>query len=202
MSDQLTPAARRVLDAAMRLFSDQGYAKTTIADIEEAAGLTVGTGGIYRHFRSKRELLETGVRRLVGSDEAVQATPMLPDLSLREQLTLYVRVGLVMIRAERALIRLVYRELDEVPDLLAEVKERFIHTATLELATRLREIATANGLDSTRDFEALAMFYAGGIINVGVVEAMLDVPTPVDDERLVAAFVDSLATYLESEATP
>jgi hypothetical protein len=35
-----------------------------------------------------------------------------------------------------------------------------------------------------------------------VLEAILDVPSPVDDERFVAAFVDTLSTYLESEAHP
>jgi AcrR family transcriptional regulator len=202
MPPQRRPAAQRVLDAAMRLFSERGYAQTTIADIEAAAGLTVGAGGIYRHFRSKRDLLEAGVRAVIEADETMQRVAEVPDLPLRDQLTLYVRVGLVMIRSQRDLIRLLYRDLDEVPELLAEVKERLIHVGTRELAIRLRDLAKANDLDSTRDFEALAALYVGSVVNLGVLEAILDVPSPVDDERFVAAFVDTLSTYLESEAHP
>lgn len=186
----------------MRLFSEQGYAKTTIADIEAAAGLTVGAGGIYRHFRSKRELLESGVRAVIEADEAIQRTPELPDLPLRDQLTLFVRVGLVLIRSQRDLIRLLYRDLDEVPELFAEVKERLVHVGTRELAERLRDLAEAAELDSSRDFEALATLYVGAVVNVGVIEAMLDLPQPVDDERFVAAFVDTLHTYLTSGKEP
>ena len=47
-------AARdRVLAAAMRLFAEHGFAATTITQIEQAAGLSQGAGGIYRHFPSK-----------------------------------------------------------------------------------------------------------------------------------------------------
>lgn len=182
----------------MELFAEQGYAATTIADVERAAGLTVGAGGIYRHFASKLELLEAGVRDVIAADHAVQQSEPVLDLSLRDHLVLFVRVGLVMIRSQRALIRLLYRDLDGVPALLAEVKERLIHVATREFATRLRDLAKANDLDASRDFEAIAAVYVGAVVNAGVLEAVLDVPQPVDDERFVAAFVDTLHAYLVS----
>jgi len=37
----------RIIDEAMRLFSQHGYAATSIVKIEAAAGLTPGAGGIY-----------------------------------------------------------------------------------------------------------------------------------------------------------
>jgi len=49
--------------AAMDLFGRQGYHATTIAQIEAAAGLSAGAGGLYRHFKSKRAVLEEGLDR-------------------------------------------------------------------------------------------------------------------------------------------
>jgi len=53
--------------AAMDLFGRQGYHATTIAQIEAAAGLSAGAGGLYRHFKSKRAVLEEGLNRQVAA---------------------------------------------------------------------------------------------------------------------------------------
>jgi AcrR family transcriptional regulator len=61
------PALRvPVADEAIRLFGEQGYAATTISQIEAAAGLSPGSGGLYRHFPSKDALLAEGVRQQIG----------------------------------------------------------------------------------------------------------------------------------------
>ncbi|MCL4413926.1 MAG: TetR/AcrR family transcriptional regulator, partial [Actinobacteria bacterium] len=47
----------RIVEMAAALFASRGYMGTSIAAIEEAAGLTPGSGGLYRHFPSKEALL-------------------------------------------------------------------------------------------------------------------------------------------------
>jgi len=47
----------------MRLFSEQGFRGASVAQIEAAAGLTPGAGGLYHHFGSKDDVLASGVRR-------------------------------------------------------------------------------------------------------------------------------------------
>jgi AcrR family transcriptional regulator len=47
---------QQILDAALGLFSRQGFTKTTVRDIAKEAGIT--DAAIYYHFESKRELLE------------------------------------------------------------------------------------------------------------------------------------------------
>ncbi|HYM59877.1 MAG TPA: helix-turn-helix domain-containing protein, partial [Thermoanaerobaculia bacterium] len=46
-----------LLDAALRLFSKQGYRTTTVRDIAEAAG--VSTGNLYHHFEDKEAIFRT-----------------------------------------------------------------------------------------------------------------------------------------------
>lgn len=42
-----------IINQAIHLFSEHGYAATSIAKIEAATGLTPGAGGLYHHFQSK-----------------------------------------------------------------------------------------------------------------------------------------------------
>ncbi|HEX9407911.1 MAG TPA: TetR/AcrR family transcriptional regulator [Thermoanaerobaculia bacterium] len=48
---------RQVLDAALDLFSHQGYRATTVRDIAEKAG--VSTGNVYHHFEDKEAIFRT-----------------------------------------------------------------------------------------------------------------------------------------------
>jgi AcrR family transcriptional regulator len=60
------PAKRQILRAAMKLFSEQGLASTSIRDIARESGYT--NPALYKHFTSKEELalqlFETCHRRL------------------------------------------------------------------------------------------------------------------------------------------
>jgi TetR/AcrR family transcriptional regulator, fatty acid metabolism regulator protein len=47
----------RIIDAAKRLFADQGYQKTTVMDISRQVGLS--EAALYEHFQGKEDLLLT-----------------------------------------------------------------------------------------------------------------------------------------------
>jgi AcrR family transcriptional regulator len=53
--EQAQETRRRIIDAARDLFVDQGYGKTTIADVARSAGVAVET--IYAAFKNKSTLL-------------------------------------------------------------------------------------------------------------------------------------------------
>ncbi|MFD1052660.1 TetR family transcriptional regulator [Kibdelosporangium lantanae] len=48
---------QRILDISGRLFAEQGYAGTTIADIARELGTT--TAALYYHFKSKVDILDS-----------------------------------------------------------------------------------------------------------------------------------------------
>ena len=72
MEDDPQPKFRRraqdrpdeILDAALRLFTAQGFAATRVDDVAAAAGLS--KGGVYLYFPSKEALVEALVRRAMG----------------------------------------------------------------------------------------------------------------------------------------
>ena len=75
-----TPVPQRLLAAATRLFAEQGYDRTSVQEIVEAAGVT--KGALYHYFGSKDDLLHEVYARvlrvqqerldaLAGTDEPI-----------------------------------------------------------------------------------------------------------------------------------
>lgn len=55
------PTREAILEAALGLFADRGFAGTSVPAVAERAGIAAGT--IYRHFVSKEELVNAVYRR-------------------------------------------------------------------------------------------------------------------------------------------
>lgn len=53
--EQLTPKQRQIVQAAIEIFSEKGYASTSTSEIAKRAGVAEGT--IFRHYKTKKELL-------------------------------------------------------------------------------------------------------------------------------------------------
>jgi AcrR family transcriptional regulator len=67
-------ASGRLTEAAMALFAERGYAKTTVGDIAAHAGLTERT--FFNHFTDKREVLFAGSAQFVKQIvDVVRAAP-------------------------------------------------------------------------------------------------------------------------------
>ena len=75
---------RLVLQAAYQLFSEQGYPRTTVAEIAAAAKVSVET--VYKSFGSKRGLLkELADVTVAGDDEQVALLERADPLALRDE---------------------------------------------------------------------------------------------------------------------
>lgn len=155
MSD---PSAR-VVAAAMRCFASKGYSSTTMADIEEAAGLKPGGGGTYRHFASKRAILDAVIdAALSDTDEVLAPPPTSLEAAACE--------ALVQLDRHRDLMGLMLRDLDQFPDLQKKVIRRLVSGPIRLVAERTATVAPH--LDS----EALAVLLVGALVNVKVIEML------------------------------
>ncbi len=73
----------QILDAALRLFSEKGFARTSVRDIAQVAGIT--DAAIYYHFPSKRDLFEAlfeerGITSALSELEQATVTQPLLDV--------------------------------------------------------------------------------------------------------------------------
>ena len=104
------------MDAALKLFAEQGYKATTVGSIESEAGLAPRSGALYQHFKGKQALLEAALdRELAAMDELTQAIAVFPLGDLRAELTLLARWNLASLDRRSALTQFVRREADLLP---------------------------------------------------------------------------------------
>jgi AcrR family transcriptional regulator len=198
----LRPTRQRILDEAMRLFGEQGYAATTVAEIEAAVGLSPGSGSLYRHFPSKEALLAEGVRQQIAAGEELLSFIADPasfaTLSLPERLVVIARAGLRRLDQERDLTRLVVRDLARFPDLLAEMGREEIQPVYQVVAAWLAEQAGPGS--PQRDWLALAAVAVNATTHYWLLGDIFGQnPTGIDEDRYVAALAALAAALLRAD---
>src|SRR3990167_3667480 len=98
----------QIMDASLRLISERGFARTTVRDIAQEAGIT--DAAIYYHFQSKREILEALVEERGYCSGLQQLERVSAELPLDETL-LWMAQGAISIMDEnRDFLRLIFLE--------------------------------------------------------------------------------------------
>jgi AcrR family transcriptional regulator len=189
----------RIVTEAMRLFAERGYRGTTVGDIEEASGLAPRAGGLYRHFESKEGVLAAGIERHVTEIEAMHtAMDMMPLGDLRAELMLIARWALAELGREQDLMRIVFRDGDQVPELVELFSERIVNRGYSEAAAVIGRIfADAGTMD--RNPKAVAAIALGSLVHYRVEETMFgSPPAGVEEEEFVETWVEVWARVAES----
>lgn len=133
-----------VLDAALSLFVDQGYAHTSVAQIAKAAGIS--KGAVYLYFPSKQAILEGLVQRAVTpvADRALAgATLARGDLRTTLGAILQAIVATLSNPKIFAIPKIVIREAVVAPE-IAEMYRKAVLDRVLPVATGL----IRHGIDS------------------------------------------------------
>ena len=67
----------RILEVSLELFAQSGYLGTSMSDIAKQLGIT--KGALYKHYRSKQEILDRIVERMNEMDYARAAEYEMPE---------------------------------------------------------------------------------------------------------------------------
>ncbi|MGC4959588.1 TetR/AcrR family transcriptional regulator [Actinomadura citrea] len=201
-----TSTRDRIVTESLRLFADRGYAATSVAEIEAAAGLSPGAGGLYRHFRSKEEVLSSAIREHIErtrrqiSDVLTQSTAF-EERPLETRLRMTCQAGLAKMREEQDLIRVLFRDLDQFPNLVAEMREGIVNPLYDGIATWLATQPEFEGSDE--DWPAVASILGGAVVNYWLAnEAMYEPPTRIDEKRFVESWARLGLGLVHLERTP
>lgn len=187
------PTRERILDAAWSLFTQQGFAGTTVSQIEAASMLAAGSGSFYRHFRSKGDVLHAVVDREVERvDAGRDVGPDLEDTDgdVRVALAMEFQRRLDNLRRLERLIRLVQRERehlgssrDHLGDLLVD---RNVTVRSERFAAWM-----ARGAIPQRDPEALATLVMCALVGYHMSSDYFDRPPgDVGEQSFVTTLVD------------
>jgi AcrR family transcriptional regulator len=192
------PTRERIVDEAMRLFSEHGYAATSIAKIEEAAGLTPGAGGVYHHFPSKEAVLGAGIERQLGRLGALrEIRRVLGSLGdLKAELTLTARYVLAELDRESELLRILASDARNRPQLLTAAVDQLVSSTFTGFAAWIGERSDREMPDE--EAKAIAAFGLGSLLSSRLLRDVLGIPGQVDDETLVDTWVRIMAATLHA----
>jgi AcrR family transcriptional regulator len=196
-----TPTKERIIDEAMRLFGQQGYRGTSVAQIEQAAGLTPGAGGLYHHFTSKEQLLAAGIERHLARLDALRdIRRVLTNLGdMRAELAVTARYFLAELDSQVELFRLLISEVRAKPSLLTDAADQLI-ASTYRSFTEWIQSASNQTLSDERA-AMVATLALGSLLSTRFVSGVLGIEAiPQDDDALVAAWVDMVMATLEISA--
>jgi AcrR family transcriptional regulator len=191
-----TTTRERIADEAMLLFSQHGYAATSIAKIEAAAGLTPGAGGLYHHFASKEEVLAAGIQRRLARLTALrEIRSVLGSLGdVKAELTLTARYVLAELDSESELLRILASDARNRPQLLTAAVDELVSSTFTGFAKWISE--RAERAIPAEEAAAIASFGLGSLLSSRLLRDVLGVPAQVDDETLVDTWVKLMTVAL------
>jgi AcrR family transcriptional regulator len=194
---QISGAAERLLDSAMQLFAEKGYARTTVGDIQQRAGLTFGSGALYKHFPSKEAVLTEGVDRFVESARSQRRVfGGLGELPLGDALATLARMAMASFGRDKDTLRIVWRDLDPFPELQEKVRTERIRASFDDFASWLGQQADGGEM-KPHDSQAVAAVALGSLAFFQIHRFLLhDTPAGIDEERFVRAWSEVFTAAL------
>ncbi len=124
-----TDKQARILEAAVEIFSEKGFAATSTSEIAQKAGVAEGT--IFRHYKTKKELLLAIagpiVTKLIAPFLLRDFTKLLdlPYERADDFFRTIARDRLQFVRANPKLIKILFQEVPVQPELMGQLSELF-----------------------------------------------------------------------------
>jgi AcrR family transcriptional regulator len=192
---------QEILDAALAVFAEKGFAAARMDDVARRAGVTKGT--IYLYFASKEELFKSLVRVAIGGRlEQVAAFANAYQGSARELLVSVLRtIGTMMRTSDRIVLpKIILAESGNFPELV-----RFYRFEIIEKGMELFCGIVARGIarEEFRDVptEHVARLCVAPLLLGALWRATFAPfdPEPYDIEALIETHIDVLLRGLAEE---
>jgi len=196
-----TPTRERIVVEAMRLFAERGLRGTSVSQIEAAAGLSPGSGGLYHHFSSKDAVLAEGVARHLARLDALrdirQVFAGIGDVE--SQLAITARYYLAELDSQADLLRLLAAEARRRPDLLSSAVNHLVACTYEDFADWLGQADPQAPRERVRAVSAIGL---GALLASRLTRDVLGVGSSgVSDEVLVATWTQMMARALDGLGT-
>jgi len=198
MGTDVRPTRTRIMQSALELFRRRGFDRTTVADIEAAAGLSRGSGAFYRHFEGKKRVLEAVIDDVVEGRQRIEARmDMFPLGDLEVEARWLLERGLTLMEPGQKLYLTLVPLAEEYPDLFEQLHERIIRPSYDTAVTWIRNKQRAGELD-VEDPEALAGVVVNALVHYRQeVELFGALPTGTTREE----YLDQLVAMMIPQAS-
>ena len=186
----------RFVSTAARLFAERGYAATSVADIQTALGMRPGSGALYKHFSSKRALLDEVVAvhlATMRAGHAAFADQVFDDIEMA--LRFVADAVWTSMHRDRDVLRVLLRDLDDFPDLKERVWAE-IRANVYDVFTAWLTAQAGHGTVRADDQGATAAVLLASLTYAPILDALIGhTPGDVEPERFQEAWIrHALAT--------
>jgi TetR/AcrR family transcriptional regulator, mexJK operon transcriptional repressor len=191
--------AERILNAALRLFTERGYSATSMDVIAASANVSKTT--VYAHFANKEQLFAAMVRRECERCVHQMAIPDdLHNLELRTALTRIARTFLDILMAPRILtiLRIVIAEVRRFPE-LGRIYYDSGPRIALDGVAHYLERACNSGLIEAQDVRLAAAQFVGMLRGDLFLRRMVGIDETEDLKRIADAAVETFLKAYGSE---
>ena len=155
----------RILDAALEMFSQNGYAGTNIRELSASLGLV--KSGVYKHFESKEAIWNALLDKMIAYYEehfgSAEHLPPVPD-TLEELVRMTMQMVNVTVHDERIVMTRKLLSIEQFRDERArELATKHFLTGLTDMFTRLFRGMMDKGLLRDEDPKMLAFAYIAPI---------------------------------------
>lgn len=190
----------QIIDAAMQIFAEKGFARATNRDIAEKAGIT--TGLIYYYFKSKEDLLKAALEERSPIQVMTQISPEMLELPPEILLPLMVRRVLTIVEGEQfiSIIRMVLPEMlhgsTEVAPLVLSFFQRILGFLEQYLQTQIARGTLRADLDPV----TTAQVMVGSIVGLVLRRQVMRDPNVLryTHEDLIQAILDTVLRGIQA----
>ena len=155
----------RILDAALEMFSQNGYAGTNIRELSASLGLV--KSGVYKHYESKEAIWNALLDKMIAYYEehfgSAEHLPRVPD-TLEELVSMTMQMVNITVRDERIVMTRKLLSIEQFRDERArDLATKHFLTGLTDMFTRLFRGMMDKGLLRDDDPKMLAFAYTSPI---------------------------------------
>jgi AcrR family transcriptional regulator len=191
---RLKAAERRdiILQAALQLFSERGFAASSTRELASRAGITEPV--IYHYFASKEEVLAGVLDHFSFLPHLREFAEVEAPATLQERLLEFARNWHVFIRGRRPMLAVLLSEMSREPEMARRFRDVF-HQALALLTRGASQVAAAKDVAPERLESAMRLFLSSLMWHLVVEERLGAEEDPLWEEHL-ASSVDLIVSAL------
>jgi AcrR family transcriptional regulator len=184
----------RILESALSLFAEKGYARTTTAEIARAVGVAEGT--LYRHFADKKDIFVSCIMPAIEETVTSLENELLGAKDTREAVRNLLSARFHVFRKHMKTFKIVFAEAFYEPEMLDVYLNQIIKTRWERIEGPIERVIDRRGRDPVFTKLILTLGLTGAIWNMicfsGVLEKATDLLTGhrVTDEELLDAMTE------------
>ncbi|MEZ0344466.1 MAG: TetR/AcrR family transcriptional regulator [Caldimicrobium sp.] len=149
----------RILEAALKLFSEKGYLGATTKEIAMASGISEVT--LFRHFQTKENLFISVLEHYSFLPKLKELSKDLLVMPLEETLKTLAKAFLQTLKSRRDLIRIMLAELPRYPEIVKESYQKTIEKIIQEISQYFEKLQRERKIKSSISSNLLARAFLG-----------------------------------------